>query len=433
MNRKLISLLLAAVLCLACFSGCQARKPETDSGQASPPASFEKETEPETEKPEPQPTYQAAEIIEPMQAPAIAFNAFDSGLLQYLCQTELGSENFTVSPLSFRAALALAALGAEGETLDQLLTALGYTDRDSMIAWYQTVLEGMDKFDSYFNSSRFESRGEAAYQVVNSVWNNEDLPGEFREEYTAEAEEQFRAEVRSAAADALTDAINNWVKEQTNGLIPSLLSDASDASSILVNALYLKAGWEGSFSKIGTNVFTTAGGSRTDKEFIRSTDYYLYYADETCELVSVTLQGGVRMVFVLGDANNIGEKLAKATRERVEVTIPMFKVETTYDQHELCDYLRSIGCDRMFTDFAEFDPMFTESLLIGDIIQKAKVAIDEEGLEAAAATAILTYGTTGIPQQPPEPKIFRADRPFSFYVINGSEAAELLFWGQIVN
>ena len=138
------------------------------------------------------------------------------------------------------------------------------------------------------------------------------------------------------------------------------------------------------------------------------------------------------MLFVLGDETDLTRKLAQAESKLVEVTVPMFDVETTLSQGELCDYLVALGCDRMFTDQAEFGPMFTEQLFVGDIVQKAKVHIDEEGLEAAAATAMALCGCA-MPEEEPEPEIFRADRPFSFYIVNGFETPELLFWGQIVN
>lgn len=431
MRKRLIPLFLIVSLCLSCLVGCQAQKTETEPAAIVNAAENTVDTDSPQIETESAVTEPSPEIPEQDASSGEALNAFDDGLIRYLNQTALGDKNYAVSPLSFRAALALAALGAEGETLDQLLQAMGYEDRDAMIAWYQTVLDGVDSFDAYFAGERILDRGDAAYRVVNSVWNNEDLPGEFRETYIASAEEQFRAAVRSATAEKLTEAVNEWVKEQTNGLIPALLSNASEASSILVNALYLKAGWEESFNKIGEDAFTTAAGETVDKEYIRNLGYYAYYEDEGCQLVAVTLQGGVRMVFVLGDADHFADKLSQASLQRVDVTVPMFDVETTLDQHELMNYLKSLGCDRMFDSLnAEFDPMFTDELHVDDIIQKSKVSIDEEGLEAAAATAITMYGNAAV-QNPPEPKVFRADRPFRFYVINGTDNPELLFFGQI--
>lgn len=436
MKQKLIAVLLAVVLCLGCFTGCQAQKKDAVKAETEAPAADPTVTEAAAETAEtaaPTDSEPAApeDPADPKPAPRLAFNDFDSGLISYLLQTELGGENFAVSPLSFRAALALAALGAEGETLDELLAALGYTDRDALIAWYQSVLDGVDDFDAYFNSEYITDRGDAAYQVVNSVWNNEELPGQFRDAYVEAAEQQFRAAVKSAAADQLADAVNQWVKEQTNGLIPELVSDVSEASAILVNALYLKVGWADSFRKLGVDVFTTASGEEVEKEYISSLGKYAYYEDDSCQLVSVNMQGGVRMIFVLGETDGIAEKLSNASVRKVEVTVPMFDVETSLNQSELVNYLESVGCRRMFVeDDAEFDSMFTEPLYVKDIIQKSKVAIDEEGLEAAAATAVAMCGNTAAPN-PEEPAIFRADRPFSFYVVNGGDSPELLFWGQI--
>ena len=140
------------------------------------------------------------------------------------------------------------------------------------------------------------------------------------------------------------------------------------------------------------------------------------------------------MVFVLGEDTGLAEKLAKAEYKLVDVTVPMFDVETSLDQKELVNYLKLMGCDRMFTDgAAEFDPLYTDSLYVEDIIQKAKVHIDEEGLEAAAVTVIEMAPTSAEPGEPEVPEIFCADQPFSFYILKNGESPELLFWGQIVN
>ena len=416
--KRTIAILLCAVLCLGCFAGCHGKTPAT-------PPTPTKQNRSDGQQEEPNLT-----DLDLKDVKNLGFSAFDNQLIAFLKQSGLSDQNFTVSPLSFKAALALAALGTEGKTLDELLAALGYTDVSQVEAWYQTVLDGVDAFDDYFSGGRILERGDAAYQVVNAVWSNEDLPGEFREAYTAQAQEKLRAQVRSAAAEKLADDINAWVNEQTNGLIPAIISDASDASAVLVNALYLKAGWETPFQKIGEDDFTTPEGETVAKEYMRVTGKFHYYEDAQTQLVVIPLQGGMYMLFVLGDDTDLAAKLAKANVAKAEVTVPMFDVETSLDQGELSNYLRSMGCTAMFTDDAEFDPMFTEPLYVNDIIQKAKVHIDEEGLEAAAATAITLYGATAT--QPEEPKIFRADHAFTFYVLNDIEAPELLFWGQIV-
>ena len=139
------------------------------------------------------------------------------------------------------------------------------------------------------------------------------------------------------------------------------------------------------------------------------------------------------MVFVLGSGENLSEKLACVEQKRVEITLPMFESETTMDNRELCSYLEARGCSKPLTDGrAEFGAMFTEPLFLGDIIQKTKIHIDTEGLEAAAATAILVYGATSAPMEQPDPIVFRGDHAFTYCILNGQEEAELLFWGQFV-
>lgn len=427
--KTILCLALAALLLLSCMTGCQTAD--------DPTANSEKQEQP----------VPAVPLSAVTDAKALAFSDFDNQLVEYLKQAGRADENFTVSPLSFKAALAMAALGAEGETQDQLLKALDFQSVAELRTWYATVLAGVDSFEAYFDNLEMYAEkyadilphssgsGErtAAYRVVNSVWSNQDLAGEFRQTFLDDVSETCDAEAHSAKAAELANAVNAWVKEKTNGLIPAILNDASDTSAILVNALYLKSGWEDGFAKLGDRDFTTCTGETVQKPFMKQTSQVRYYKDEQTQLVVVPLQGGVYMVFVLGDDTGFADKLSRLEYKLVEVTVPMFDVETSLDQGELVNYLRLIGCDRIFSDeAAEFDPMYTVPLYVDDIIQKAKVHIDEEGLEAAAVTA-LAMPTGGAMPEPEIPEVFCADRPFSFYVLKEGGAGELLFWGQIVN
>ena len=441
--KPLISLALAALLLLSCMAGCA-----NSNDPAAPKTSGQETTNPVTPStPKVNPPAPAVSLSAIANAKNLGFTDFDNQLVEYLKQAGLGDENFTVSPLSFKAALAMAALGAEGETQRQLLKAMGFQNIDELRAWYATVLEGVTDFDNRIDelmsdaylysmdqSGTADSNASrtAAYRVVNSVWANQDLPGEFRKGFLDDVAKTCQAEAKSAAAKELAELVNAWVNEQTNGLIPSILDDSSaEASAILVNALYLKSGWEDNFSKLGDRDFTTRSGEKVQKPFMEQKAHLNYYKDDQTQLVSVPLQGGVSMVFVLGDDSGLADKLSKAENKLVEVTVPMFDVETSLDQSELVNYLKLMGCDRMFSEQnAEFGPMYTEPLYVGDIIQKAKVHIDEEGLEAAAVTAILMW--EGCIVEPETPEIFCADRPFSFYVVKNGESPELLFWGQIV-
>ena len=431
--KKLIALLLCAALCLGCFSGCKeieglARSVGEELELIEPAGTGTAETTAPPDEPVgTEPAVTNPDSGAPVLPTDLGLTDFDSGLINFLRDRNDG--NFTVSPLSFKAALVLAALGAEGETQRQLLDLMGFRTVEEMTAWYAAVLDGTDSFRGWFEAHPDLDSGEAAYEVVNSLWKNLDLPGEFTEDYRTRADELLRAHLGSASGQQLGGAINTWVSEQTRGLIPELVGDVSDASAVLVNALYLKSAWLDAFNRIGSDVFTTAAGDKVDKNYMRQTGYFPYYEDGETQLVSVPLQGGISMVFLLGSGANLSAKLAAARSRRVEVTVPMFDVETALNNRELTEFLISRGCTKMLTEQAEFGGMFTEPLYVGDVIQKAKVHIDEDGLEAAAATAVITYGSTAVPATP---LVFRADHEFSFCIVAGETNPELLFWGQIV-
>lgn len=436
MKRRLFLILLAACLGL---SSCQAQNlpgtspatekpaeptdPSVDTTQgteATVPATTEETTTPATEAP--------TEPTQPEEV-GLGFTALDSGLIAYLRGNGMAEKSFTVSPLSLKAALALTALGAEGETQQQILNALGFQTVEELTAWYASVLIGVADFDgSIFG----QDKADCAYHVVNAIFHNTDCDGEFREAYKENVSKLLAAEANSYAAEQITAAINQWVNDQTAGMIPSIVSDASKAAAVLVNALYLKTKWTEPFGEIGMRDFTTVKGETEQKEFITKTDTFRYYDNKKTQMVVIPLQGGVSMALILGEDADLSAMLRAADTSRVRVTLPKFEVETSFSNKEFVSYLSASGCRQMFVDGgAEFNPMFTQELFVDDIIQKAKVKVDENGLEAAAATAIILNRATAMPSA--QPVDFTADRPFRFVIFREDNAPELLFWGQVMD
>ncbi len=429
MKRRFVLILLAACLGL---TACQSQVPTQTT--AEPPATEGKtgNTTQNTRESEAVPPETESEFELPVrpETEGMGLNDLDSKLISYLRANGLEQENFTVSPLSLKAALALTALGAEGETQQQILEALGVANLEELQAWYASVLAGVADFDS---SIYGEDKADSAYRVVNAIFQNAKCDGEFRDSYKELVSKVMGAYASSHDAAEITKAINDWVSAQTNGLIPSIVEDASEAAAVLVNALYLKTKWAEPFGNASQTDFTTVTGEIVQKEFITKTEKFRYYADDNCQLVVLPLQGEINMVLVLGDGSNLAEKLSKADYRKTHVTLPKFEVESSFTEKELVKCLQSMGCVRMFVDGgAEFDPMFTRELFVDDIIQKAKVKVDEKGLEAAAATAVVMMRATAVPN-PEEPVEFMADHPFQFAITRGDEAPELLFWGQIMN
>ncbi|MBQ9564516.1 MAG: hypothetical protein IJU98_02910, partial [Synergistaceae bacterium] len=168
---------------------------------------------------------------------------------------------------------------------------------------------------------------ERAYRVVNSLWGNEQYFGEFRDDYVQRAA-ALRAAASRVPAEEITDAVNSWVNEQTQGMIPEMVKDLSKVSGALVNALYLRTAWEDEFYVLGEDVFTTARGEEKTMEFMARHSDLLYYEDGKTQLVVLPLRGNMKIAFVLGSTEDIRKKLDKAKREDVIVTIPVDSIYT---------------------------------------------------------------------------------------------------------
>jgi serpin B len=275
-----------------------------------------------------------------------------------------------------------------------------------------------------------------ALRVANSVWKNELLDAHFTEEYMEGVSKNYAAEYRTFLPENVVEKVNQWASAKTEKLIEKLLPenyDASDLAVILMNALYYKNSWLESFQKDATDTgeFTTKDGGKTEKEFMHRTDSFLYYEDEETQLLVLPMKGGVNMVFVLGDRSGLAEKISKASYQRVQLTIPKFDIETSFDQGEFVDFLKESGVTAAFESArADFSRMIDCPVYVGDIIQKTRIKIDEDGVEAAAVTAILMLRGAYLAEKPIE---FKADRPFYFSIYAApGEQMLTLFAGEIV-
>ena len=379
------------------------------------------------------------------------FTEFDAALIDFLDDAGFSQENYMVSPTSFRAALALAVSGADTETKTQLMRAMGFESMDDVNQWYDSVRGSIDAFASDLNAAKelytlqkdFYPEGTAApdraFSIANSVWHNADKQGTMSPDYVSYVAEHYDATAAEAAGAKLTGMVNDWVTEKTNGLIPSIADDLSQTDAVLINALYLRTSWTHTFSDWATSPgdFTTAAGTVVTKDFMQQQDKFYYYEDASSKLLVMPMAGGIKAAFVLGEAGNLNTMLSNAKYEEVIVKLPKFEIETSLSNRELVRFLMARGATLPFSSVPgepDFSLMSADSeWFISDIIQKSKIKVDEDGIEAAAVTAIMMGTTSALIEEPPQPKEFIADHPFSFYLYTGeSDAPELLFYGQLV-
>lgn len=374
---------------------------------------------------------------------------FDERLFDYLSRNAEG--NYMASPLSFRYALGLLLAGAEGETKAELLNALGVSSEEE---WTAYCLD-FNGFVEYFAAdlekeiADFEegvgqgwipadaAKPFRALRVANSVWKADRIPQNFKDAYRESVERNYAAEYRSFTPENAVEKINEWADVKTEHMIQRLLPEdypTDQLAVVLMNALYFKDSWQNEFPKYRTKEddFHTRGGQTVKKEFMTTEDHFSYYEDEDTKLVILPMKGGVSMAFALGSREGIAGKISKAGAETVRVKIPKMDLETDFSKGEFVDFLKSSGVSLAFdAGRADFSAMIDHPVYVSDIIQKTRIKLDEEGVEAAAVTAVMDRTTADV--IPEEPKEFTADEPFSFFIYTTcNDTTAVLFAGEIV-
>jgi serine protease inhibitor len=109
----------------------------------------------------------------------------------------------------------------------------------------------------------------------------------------------------------------------------------------------------------------------------------------------------------------------------VELKLPKFKLE--YGIKDLNDSLISLGMESAFSDAADFSGI-SEGILISSVLHKAVIEVNEEGSEAAAATAVGMELADALEDQ----ITFIADRPFVFLIIDDTTGI-IMFMGKVLS
>lgn len=340
-------------------------------------------------------------------------------------------KNYMVSPFSLKMAMSLAANGADGTTKDEILTAFGIDNLDS----YNTAAKELIE--------RYEGTSSVKLNVANSIWLNKDVAGKdikFTDEYKKLVSEYYKGTASEEDAKNIAMKINSWVEKKTNNKIKNLLPEG-DAKflSVLVNTIYFKGEWAEQFEEYATKEedFTDRNGKVEKTDFMHKTERYRFYEDENMKMVRVPYKGGKTAMYLVLPTNedkmDIATALDNMNSYKIRLSFPKFKTEYSLSFKEI---LKHIGIEKAFEKWeAEFDEVMFEgvkegeNVYVDDVLQKTFIEVDENGTEAAAATAVIMNESTSIGPSMEEIKEFKADRPF-IYFIRDDVTHEVLFIGE---
>lgn len=354
--------------------------------------------------------------------------------------------NIVFSPYSAMVALAMARAGASGETLDQMSAVLHAAAAGDLDAGLNAIDQALAKRPGEYQWA--DKRVRLELSTANQLFGQRDFP--FHDAFLDALAAQYGAGIRlvdyQQATEAARRAINDWVAEQTRGRIPELIAEGvlDDATRlVLTNAIYLNAPWMHRFDRERTadGDFTRLDGSTVRAAMMRLSEQLRYAAGAGYQAVELPyVDGSLRMLVVVPDAGRFAEiegrvgeaLLAEATNSlevaRVNLSFPRFEFRTQAGLKEaLTELGMPVAFDEVKADFSGMSPLGGD-MFIQDVVHEAFIAVDEDGTEAAAATAVIA-GVTSAPQLLVDLDV---DRPFLF-AIQDRETGAILFLGRVVD
>ncbi|WP_299304172.1 serpin family protein [uncultured Brachybacterium sp.] len=353
--------------------------------------------------------------------------------------------NAVCSPLSAQVALTMAGMGAAGSTRSQMEEVLGGSMED--------LAEGANTLSQLLATVGEQEREQdddeapepAVASLVNGTWLQEGF--EVQQSFLEDLATWFGSGVfeadftDDATREGARQGINDWVEESTDDLIEELLPEGiltADTRLVLVNALHLKAAWPEELTKSG-GTFTTADGEELSAELLHGSTS-TWYEDGTCRATSLDTYGedlALALVQPIGGLAEVLDAWAEAASEQgsglaallsgledshasTQLTVPAFDIG--WDS-SLKGTLESLGMTDAFSSAADFSGITgTAELVIDEVLQKAVITIDEQGMEAAAATAVIMAETSA---QIPDHELV-LDAPFLFLAYERSTLAPLV-------
>jgi serpin B len=354
--------------------------------------------------------------------------AFGTDLYQVLAD---GDGDLVFSPSSVAGALRMAWYGARGQTAAELARAL-HLEPDA----------GQAKAPAPPHA-----QGAAVFRAPNTAWIQSGFA--VRPEFTAQLSQLTGAMLAgadfAAAPDRARTEINQAIAGQTEGKITDLLQPGhvdSLTRLVLASAVYLKAAWTDPFPEHATGdapfypggpgrpgvAVPTMHGTAT-RDYLRGDGYQavlLPYRDTSLAMAVVLPDGPLSDLRPKLAATGLAGLLAGASRHRVTLALPRFRLKARFD---LGQALGRLGVRRAFGDAADFSGITAaESLFISAVVHQAYIDVDEQGTEAAAATAVVMSRSAAF-RAPPSVTMV-VDRPFLF-AIGDNATGVTVFLGQV--
>jgi serpin B len=374
-------------------------------------------------------------------------SAFAVDLYKHLRATE---GNLFFSPYSISTALAMTYAGARGETEKEMASVLHFSlGPEGTHPAMKGLMQDLNtrKMKARYRDDPHGGKKPFELVVANALWGQQGF--KFQKAFLDLTKKFYEAGLTeldfAGATEKSRETINKWVEKKTaekiKDLIPSGMLTPS-TTLVLTNAIYFKSPWIEAFKKFATREkpFHLTPDKNVKVPIMHRGEEFMYLEKETFRAVALPYVGNAlsMILFVPKKIDGVGEVEEAMTAEtlqawigamkrvRVLVGLPKFKFTSAF---LLGETLKAMGMKTAFSGGADFSGMTGgKDLFISEVIHKAFVDVNEEGTEAAAATAVVMERG-----RPPEPSVtLRIDRPFLFLIRDNSTGA-ILFMGRVTD
>ncbi|XP_034958149.1 alpha-1-antitrypsin-like [Zootoca vivipara] len=346
--------------------------------------------------------------------------------------SETAEKNIFFSPLSISTALAMVSLGARTTTLSQLMSGLGFLDI--------TEEETYEVFHDLFRLLN-RPNAELHLDIGNALFTADQV--KLQKKFLDDAKHFYETDVlptnfkNPAVAES---QINSYIENKTNGKIVDAVKGLNpDALMVMVNYIYMRANWEKPFNSLSTR----EGDFHVDEQttvkvpMMNKDSWFAFYHDKilSCKVVKLPYKGDVSALFILPDqgkmkllenalSKEVLLKWMNSTKsQRIDLSLPKFTISGNY---AIKGMLRRMNITEVFTDQADLSGITGKpELKISKAIHKAYLNVHENGIEAAATTAIEMVPSS-------LPPVLRFNRPFLMLTID-EETGTVLIMGKVMN
>ncbi|HAF27469.1 MAG TPA: serpin family protein [Bacteroidales bacterium] len=346
-------------------------------------------------------------------------------------------ENLVFSPASISSAIAMTYVGAKNNTFDEI----------GRVFYFNKHIEDFSKDYHHLFSTYQDKKSDIQFYNANSLWIQENL--KLNSEFLDINKKHFLSSLHYTSfikePEKSRLAINRWVEDNTKNKITNLIQPSAIDNTtrlVLVNALYFKGPWKDKFTK-DKNIESDFQVGK--KQFVKSVymNKYItswYYSDKNAQIIDIQYADEkTSLMIILPKSYRKFRKVERTLnyeyysnyiqhkeKKRINLFLPKFNIESEFDLNKT---LSDLGIRDAFSGAADFSGITSaEKLYISKVVHKANIAVDEEGTEAAAATAVMMRKTAVLLDEVE----FNVNKPF-IYLLRNTETNCIYFMGKVIN